>query len=196
MERLVQVDGKVRTDESYPAGFMDVISMPQSGDMFRLLYDTKGRFVLHRIKEEEAQFKLCRVQKVQITKKKIPFLVTHDGRTIRFPDPLIKVDDTVKVDLKTGKIESFTKFETGNLCMISRGRNSGRVGIVGHVERHPGSFDIVQVKDAAGNVFATRSSNIFILGEKSKPQISLPKGKGIKLSILEERAALSGKKKQ
>ena len=196
MERLVQVDGKVRTDESYPAGFMDVISMPQSGDMFRLLYDTKGRFVLHRIKEEEAQFKLCRVQKVQVTKKKIPFLVTHDGRTIRFPDPLIKVDDTVKVDLKTGKIESFTKFETGNLCMINRGRNSGRVGIVGHVERHPGSFDIVQVKDAAGNVFATRSSNIFILGEKSKPQISLPKGKGIKLSILEERASLAGKKKQ
>ena len=53
MERLVEVDGKVRTDESYPAGFMDVVSMPASGDIFRLLYDTKGRFVLHRIKEEE-----------------------------------------------------------------------------------------------------------------------------------------------
>ena len=32
MERLVEVDGKVRTDESYPAGFMDVISMPQVRD--------------------------------------------------------------------------------------------------------------------------------------------------------------------
>merc|ERR1712070_977448 len=118
MERLVEVDGKVRTDESFPAGLMDVVSMPQSGDIFRLLYDTKGRFVLHRIKEEEASYKLCRVQKVQVTKKKIPFITTHDGRTIRYPDPLIKVNDVVKVDIATGKIIDHIKFDIGNLCMI------------------------------------------------------------------------------
>lgn len=28
---------------------------------------------------------------VEVSKNKIPFLVTHDGRTIRYPDPLIKV---------------------------------------------------------------------------------------------------------
>mmetsp|Transcript_14640 Transcript_14640/g.30689 ORF Transcript_14640/g.30689 Transcript_14640/m.30689 type:complete len:261 (-) Transcript_14640:146-928(-) len=195
MERLVQVDGKVRTDETYPAGFMDVISMPQSGDQFRLLYDTKGRFVLHRIKDEEASYKLCRVQKVQMTKKKIPFVVTHDGRTIRYPDPLIKVNDTVKVDVTTNKIIGHIKNEMGNLCMVSKGRNAGRVGTIGHIEKHPGSFDIVQVKDASGNVFATRMQNIFVVGEK-KSQVSLPKGKGIKLSIHEERAKLQQKKKQ
>jgi len=201
MERLVKVDGKVRTDESFPAGFMDVVSMEASGDVFRLLYDTKGRFVLHRIKEEEGAYKLCRVQKVQVTKKKIPFIVTHDGRTIRYPDPLIKVDDTVKVDLATGKIIEFSKeepalkFVPGNMAMISRGRNAGRVGTIGHIEKHPGSFDIVQIKDAAGNVFATRQANVFVIG-KAKPMISLPKGKGVKLSIHEERTKLQQKKKQ
>lgn len=40
--------------------------------------------------------------------------------------------------------------------MITGGRNTGRVGVVGHRERHPGSFDIVHVKDAAGHSFATR----------------------------------------
>jgi Ribosomal family S4e len=26
-----------------------------------------------------------------VSKRKIPYLVTHDGRTIRYPDPLVKV---------------------------------------------------------------------------------------------------------
>lgn len=45
---------------------------------------------------------------------------------------------------------------TGNLCMITGGRNLGRVGIVTNRERHPGSFDIVHIKDANEHVFATR----------------------------------------
>lgn len=67
------------------------MQIQKSGDLFRLLYNTKGRFVLHRISEEESKFKLCRVNKVEMSKNKIPYLVTHDGRTIRYPDPLIKV---------------------------------------------------------------------------------------------------------
>lgn len=76
----------------YMTGFStDVVQIQKSGDLFRLLYNTKGRFVLHRISEEESKFKLCRVNKVEMSKNKIPYLVTHDGRTIRYPDPLIKV---------------------------------------------------------------------------------------------------------
>jgi small subunit ribosomal protein S4e len=188
MEKCVKIDGKVRTDVTYPAGFMDVVTIERSGDQFRLLYDTKGRFVLHKISTEETHYKLCRVQKLEVTKKNTPYIITHDGRTIRYPDPLIKADDTVKVNLATGKIEEFIKFETGTMCMINRGRNAGRVGTVQHVEKHPGSFDIVQVKDASGHVFATRLKNVFVIGKADHPWVSLPKGKGIKLNIMEERA--------
>ena len=44
--------------------------------------------------------------------KGVPSLVTHDARTIRYPDPLIKVNDTVRIDLETGKITEFIKFDT------------------------------------------------------------------------------------
>lgn len=81
----------------------------------------------------------------------------------------------------------FIKFEPGNLCMVTGGRNTGRVGSILHTERHPGSFDIVHVKDASGHVFATRIGYIFVIGKGSKPYISLPKGNGLKLSIAEER---------
>ena len=81
MQRLVQVDKKVRTDSCYPAGFMDVISIEKTGEHFRLVYDTKGRFTVHRISSEESEYKLGKVKRVQLGKGGIPFLVTHDART-------------------------------------------------------------------------------------------------------------------
>lgn len=205
-QRLVKIDGKVRTDNTYPAGFMDVISIDKSGEHFRLMYDVKGRFAIHRITEEESKYKLCKVRRVCLGARGVPHLVTHDGRTIRFPDPAIRVNDTIKLLLPTTpiapatagapnpsavesahKIDGFIKFEVGNLVMCTGGRNMGRVGSVIHREKHQGGFDIVHVRDVQGREFATRLNNIFVIGDGNKPWVSLPKGGGVKLSIAEER---------
>jgi len=187
MQRLIKVDGKVRTDSTYPAGFMDVISIEKTGENYRLVYDTKGRFTVHRITGEEAQYKLCKVRKVQVGAKGIPFVVTHDGRTLRYPDPTIKVNDTIKLDFESSKMSDVIKFDVGNIAMITGGRNMGRVGIITHRERHHGGFDIVHIKDALERQFATRLGNVFVIGQGQKPWISLPRGKGVKLTISEER---------
>lgn len=186
-QRLIKVDSKVRTDSTYPTGFMDVISIEKSGEHFRLLYDVKGRFTIHRITPEEASYKLLKVRQVALGAKGVPYVVTHDGRTIRYPDPIIRVNDTIKFDLEQNKIVDFVKFDTGNVVMITGGRNMGRAGVITHRERHTGGFDIVHVKDALDRTFATRITNIFVIGEGTKPWISLPKGKGTKLTIAEER---------
>jgi small subunit ribosomal protein S4e len=151
-----------------------------------LIYDVKGRFTIHRITEEEAKYKLCKVKQVKVGQKAIPFAVTHDGRTIRYPDPLVKVNDTVKVDIETGKIIEFVKFEVGNQCYVTGGNNMGRIGTITHREKHLGGFEIVHIKDALDRTFATRIGNVFVIGH-DKPLISLPKGKGVKLTISEER---------
>ena len=59
---------------------------------------------------------------------------------------LIYFLDIFRLDINTGKIMDSIKFEAGNLCMVTGGRNTGRVGTIMHRERHPGSFDIVHVK--------------------------------------------------
>jgi len=204
--RLVKVDHKIRTDTNYPAGFQDVISINKTDEQFRLLYDTKGRFVLHRITPEEANYKLCRVVKVGRGAKStigrmpglfgqagaIPYVITHDGRTVRFADPAVKPNDSIKLDLTTGKAIGHLKFDVGQLVMITRGANIGRVGTIVSREKHPGSFDIVHVRDRRGHNFATRLTNVFVIGDSSKPEISLPKGKGVKLSSIEQRDQSSG----
>uniref|UniRef100_A0A286XPP5 Small ribosomal subunit protein eS4 n=1 Tax=Cavia porcellus TaxID=10141 RepID=A0A286XPP5_CAVPO len=151
-----------KIDTTYPAGFMDVICIDKTGENFRLIYDTKGRFAVHHITPEEAKHKLCKVRKIFVGTKGIPHLVTHDAHTIRYPDPLIKVNDTIQIDLDTGKITDFIKSDTGNLCMVTGGANLGRIGVITNRERHPGSFDVVHVKDTNGNSLAIRLSNIFV----------------------------------
>lgn len=133
------------------------------------------------------QYKLGKVKRVEMGRKGIPYCVTHDGRTIRYPDPQIKVNDTVRIDISSGKIHDFVSFDVGNLVMVTGGRNLGRVGIITNRERHQGSFDIIHVKDSLGHTFATRYTNVFVIGRGSKSLISLTRQKGIRYTTAEER---------
>jgi small subunit ribosomal protein S4e len=126
---------------------------------------------------------------VQLGAKGIPYLTTHDGRTIRYPDPAIRVNDTIKLSLPTKpesapsqttlqvtptgmppapKIESFIHFEPGVLVMCTGGRNIGRVGVILNRERHHGGFDIVHVRDVIDREFSTRIGNIFVRSGRSR----------------------------
>ncbi|KAF3825739.1 hypothetical protein GH733_006566 [Mirounga leonina] len=101
---------------------MDVISIGKTRENF---YYTRG-----------GQYKLCRVRKTFVGTKGIPHLVTHDAHTICYPDPFIKVNDTTQIDLEARKMTDFIKFDTGNLCMVTRGENLRRTGLITDRERH------------------------------------------------------------
>lgn len=96
-EGLIKVDNKIRRDPRFPLGIMDVVGIEKTGENFRILYDTKGRYQAHKIDAKEASFKLCSVKRKAMGENKVPYIVTHDGRTIRYPHPDIKTQDTIKV---------------------------------------------------------------------------------------------------
>lgn len=39
--------------------FPDIVSIPKTNENFRLLYDTKGRFRLHSVRDEESKVGIC-----------------------------------------------------------------------------------------------------------------------------------------
>jgi small subunit ribosomal protein S4e len=84
-------------------------------------------------------------------------------------------------------VESLIKYEQGALVLIIGGNNIGRVGVLQHIEKHPSSFDIAHIKDSNNHSFATRATNVFVIGEGKKPVISLLPARGIKLGLIEER---------
>ena len=76
--------------------------------------------------------------------------------------------------------------------MITKGRNCGRIGTLSHIERHPGSFNIASIKDAAGNTFATRLDNCFRVGTTTATgdfeyMIDMGRLTGNKKTILQEQ---------
>lgn len=92
------------------------------------------------------------------------------------------------MDIATGKAGDVLKFAVGNTCIITKGQNQGRIGTVTGREKHVGSFEIVHVKDDKGRSFSTRLSNVFCIStQDDEPWISLPRGKGLRDNILEER---------
>jgi len=183
----IKIDNKVRRDHRFPLGLMDIISIEKTGEHFRLLYDVKGRFQVVKIDAKEAKIKLCKVIRKRLGKNKVPYIVTHDGRTIRYPHPDIKQNDSVKLNLETNTVEGVIKFDNGASVFVKGGNNIGRVGVLQHIEAHAGSYDIAHVKDAQGRHFATRKDNIFVIGEGKNPVISLPKRQGLKQTLIEER---------
>jgi len=186
-EGNIKVDGKIRRNHRFPLGNMDVVSIEKMNTHYRILYDIKGRFQPHKISADEAKFKLCKIVAKKTGKFSVPYIVTHDGRTIRFPDPNIQIGDTIKLNLNTHKVEGVIKFANGSTVMITAGNNIGRIGVMQSVERHIGSFDIGYVKDSKGHEFSTRMQNIFVIGDGKSPAISVPKGDGVQLSIIEQR---------
>lgn len=68
------------------------------------------------------------MRKIFTGTKEIPHLVSRSADTIHYPD-LIKVNN-IQTDLGTGKITDYTKFNTGNLCMVTGGATLGRTGAV------------------------------------------------------------------
>ena len=77
---------------------MDVIQVEKTSENFRIIYDVKGRFTVHRITSQEAKYKLCKVREVKVGPNAVPYLYTTDGRTIRYPDPIIKVSISIFYD--------------------------------------------------------------------------------------------------
>ena len=191
-EGNISINGKVRTDPKFPVGIMDIVTINKTGTNYRVNFDVKGRWRLVRISKEEAKYKLCKVTRRSMGPKKIPFITTADGRTLRYPNPNIKEHDSVKINIESGEIIDFYKYKIGAPVLIVGGNNIGRVGTIQKIEKHPGSYEIVYIKDTKGTEFSTRLTNIFITGDQ-KSEIPIEKYNTL-LSIIEERNLKGGKR--
>lgn len=181
-DRLIKIDGKVRTDKNYPVGFMDVFSIPKTHEHYRVLYNVNKKFCLQKITEEEASFKLCKVVKKRLENRGILTIHTDDGRTIKYADPDIRVGDSVRFDLGKQEVTEFYKFGIGKTVFVLRGKNMGCAGIVRDVKKHIAGFAMVTVEDLDGRVFITRDVNVIVIGDNGSSMISLTKESGIKIS--------------
>ncbi|MEM0006998.1 MAG: 30S ribosomal protein S4e [Candidatus Bathyarchaeia archaeon] len=179
----VYVDGRVRRDDKFPTGLMDVVSLPDLDKHFRILPSHKG-LILHPISKEEANFKLCRIENKTIVKNGHIQLNLHDGSNVlvKVADPknpqedVYNTFDTVKISLPDRQILEHIKMKENVYVIITGGKNMGKCGRIIEIEKVKGKKRkdaVVTVEDEKGNRYQTVMEFVFAVGE-TKPLISLP----------------------
>jgi len=176
----VKVDGKIRCDEGFPVGLMDVIEIPATNRAYRVLPSTSG-LTLHEIKKRERKFKLCKIVNKRTVRGGDIQLNLHDGRNvlIKLKDPkrpeedVYKTSDVLKIRIPDGKVLKHIKFRKGIVAIVTAGKNAGKWGKIIGIRREGGAPVIVNLEDPDGNKIQTTIDYVFPVGEEG-PLISLP----------------------
>jgi small subunit ribosomal protein S4e len=136
----VLVDGKPRKDHKYPAGLMDVVSIPKLNANYRIVPAYNG-LIFIGIEPSETGKKICKiVNKRSVKKKNVKGekekghnfqLNLHDGRNILVGPKEgegYKVGDSILIDLPSQKVLNHLRLEKGALALVVKGKNMGVTG--------------------------------------------------------------------
>jgi small subunit ribosomal protein S4e len=182
-KRQVQVDGKTRMKDDFQVGLMDVISLKDAQKSYRLLPSGKG-LILYPISEEEAKFKLCRVEGKRSVNNGHVQVGLHDGSTMLVKtadtknpqEDIYKMFDTVKLSLPEKEVVEHVKMKENDFAIIIGGKNIGRYGKITEIEKTAGKkrkSTLATIKDSEGNRYQTILDFVLAIGE-SFPLVSLP----------------------
>lgn len=178
----VLVDGKVRREDGFPVGLMDVVEIPNIDKAYRVLPSPKGGLVLHSIVGGEKEFKLCKVIDKRTVEEGHTQLNLHDGRNIliEVKDPkhtaesVYRTSDVLKLKIPGMEVMDHISFGEGVMAVVIGGKNVGRLGEVVGVERGEGLLPAtVTLEDRGGDHIQTILDYIFTVG-REEPLISLP----------------------
>jgi small subunit ribosomal protein S4e len=179
-EGKVQVNGIVRNKDDFPVGLMDVISMPESNQYYRVVPSHKG-LVVSKISKEDAKYKLSRVVDKATSKDGVQ-VVLHDGTNmlVRIADPKNPVEvkyetfDILKINIADGQVAETLKTKEGNTAVITGGKNIGVQGKIIEIEKTEAKKRrqaLVVVEDEKGARYQTILDYIFSIASNEQPVI-------------------------
>jgi small subunit ribosomal protein S4e len=173
--RGIFVDGRIITDEKFPIGLMDVVTISKTGENYRMALDTHGRLRLTTIAPEEAKVKLVRIENKTVLPKGKFQLNMHDGRNIILAKNQYKTGDVLKIEVPSQKILKQLPLKEGCLAILIAGSHPGALVTVESFEVKRGSGqNLVGFKEG----FSTVWDHVFVVGEKT-PEVKLPEASAI-----------------
>jgi len=168
----ILVDGVVRKDPKFPVGLMDVLSIPDTGEDFLVLFDKRGRLTLKET--DRRDIKLCKIKNKTVIKGGHIQLNLHDGRNqiIKVSDPtkaeedVYKTGDTVIISIPEQKLLDHIPLEEGKLAYITGGMHIGDVARIVSIEKRKLHPDVITLETKDGEEFKTIKDYVFVVGEE------------------------------
>jgi len=170
----ILVDGVPRKDHKYPAGVMDVVSVPKLKGNYRIVPTVKGLGLIE-ISATEAKKKLCRINGKNVLKGGIVQLNLNDGRNIRIKikDPKKPVKDvyssgdSLLIEVPSQKIVKHLKMDKGMTAVITGGQNKADIVKINKVVEIKGRKTSRVICERDGKKIESIRDYVFVVGEKN-----------------------------
>lgn len=171
------VDGKTRLNERFPVGLMDVISIPDSKEFFRVLPDHGGKLKLLPITENDAKYKLVRITGKMTQPEGKTQLNLHDGYNlvVSAEEDSYKVNDVLKIKVPEKEIVDHIEFKEMQQSIVTGGRSQGAQGMIIGLGPELGWKKTCTIRTAEGEDIMTLARYVFAIGSK-EPVIALQGG--------------------
>lgn len=165
-ERLVLVDGVIRTQERFAVGLMDVVSFPKADKNYRIIVDSKGRLIPVEISKSELSTKIGKViGKTTIKGGKLR-VGLHDGRNI-VSDNNVHVGDSLIVGIPKTELKKHLKLQSHARCLITEGKHSGKiVSLKEIISRKAGKASEASVLDKDKTEFITVAKYLMVVDDR------------------------------
>lgn len=163
LQGVITVNGKIRKDHKFPVGIFDVIEFPDD-EAYRLLYNSKGKFLLKKLDKKERNIILFKIKNKTILKNGKIQLNLGNGENILTDKKDIKPGDTITI--LDNKVKDILSFEKGAYIYLVKGKRIGTSGRIENVEKNKIRFSEGKEK------YETLKGYAFVIG-KDKPLINI-----------------------
>ena len=164
--RQVLGDGVRRAEYKLPVGLMDVVSLPDIGEQYRIVLNQKGKLAAVPIAKDEATVKPCRVMGKTLIGKGRFQLNLSGNRNIIMSKAEYAVGDTLLITLPKQEVKQHLKLENGALIYLTGGKHIGSTGTVEGIVGNTVRFK------AGKDVYEAPKRCVFVLG-KEKAMITI-----------------------
>lgn len=129
--KTILVDGKRVNEERFSVGIMDTLKIQETGEIYRMLINTKGKLALKSISDEDGSQKVCRINRKSTIKGGKTSLGLHDGRTIIADSKeAYAPGDSILLKVPEQKMLAHFKLEKKSIVYLIGGRHKGLSGTV------------------------------------------------------------------
>lgn len=175
--KQVLVDGRVRTNDRFPVGHMDIVELSTSKAVYRIQLHTSNKLLPVEIGKKEKDFKICKIIGKRNIRGGKTQISLHDGRNI-----VLEKDDeriaqmksmsSIKIQIPSQEILEIYALKEDARAMVTEGRHRGRVGkIIDISQRYGPKASEVTFMDETGGEdaeFRTALDYVFVIGPELK----------------------------
>lgn len=167
----VLIDGRVVKDYKFPVGLMDIIEIPKTGEVYRVLLDKKGRLQLKQIEDNTS--KLCKIVNKSTIKGGKTQLNLHDGKNVIVDEDTYSVGDVLVLSIPDNEILDSFSLEEDATILVTGGKHTGEIGSINEIIINESSNpNTITVENNYKDTFLTLKDYAFVIGTDA-PSIDL-----------------------